>query len=34
MVVPKTKHGPPAKKAANAKKRKHDKSKPGFNDGY
>jgi hypothetical protein len=44
MVVPKTKHESPAKKAANsaaapaekanAKKRKHDKSKPGFNGGY
>jgi hypothetical protein len=44
MVAPKTKYGSPAKKAANssatpaekanAKKGKHDKSKPGFNGGY
>jgi hypothetical protein len=44
MVAPKTKHGSPAKKAANSaaapaekantKKRKHDKSRPDFNGGY
>ena len=44
MIAPETKHGSPAKKAtksaatpaekANAKKGKHDKSRPGFNGGY
>ena len=44
MVVPKTKHGSPAKKEANsdagpaekekAKKSKHDKSRAGSNGGY
>ena len=44
MVVPKTKHGSPAKKAANsaavptekadAKKNKHHKSRAGLNGGY
>ena len=44
MVVPKTKHGSPAKKAANsaalptekadAKKSTHHKSRAGFNGGY
>jgi hypothetical protein len=44
MVVPKTKHGPPTKKAANtaaataekvdAKKSKHHKSRAGINGGY
>ena len=44
MVVPKTKHGSPAKKEANsdagpaekekAKKSKHDKSRARFNGGY
>jgi hypothetical protein len=44
MVVPKTKHGSPAKKAANsaaapgekakAKNSKHDKSRAGSNGGY